>query len=111
MVTVDIYYSREESDIERADADSISGIQTSIANILSCSDKQLDAGEVSVRIIRSNSSTGMLEPFEVSITSHNYAELMQKKDEICKEIRSYFATSFDTAAKVWLKLCWLGYSG
>ena len=82
-----------------------------VAEQLSCGDRKLTSGEVSVRIIRVEGK-GMIADVELEITAHAYEERIEKQDEICRNIRSYVLKeipSFEDV-QVWLKLSELGHS-
>lgn len=82
-----------------------------VAKELTCGDRTLNSGEVSVRLLRSIGS-GMLADVEMDITAAPYKERVERQDEICLTVRQFVLDHVDGLkdAQVWLNLHELGHS-
>ncbi len=82
-----------------------------IAKELSCGDRKLAPGEISVRIIVPEVSSQIADT-EFEIKVHSYKERVQRQDDICLSIKEYVQKVCPKAGYVyvWLQLSELGHS-
>src|SRR5437899_61365 len=82
-----------------------------VAEQLTCGERILNSGEVSVRVLRSLGK-GMLADIEMDITAAPYPERVERQDEICLEVRQFVLDHVEGLedAQVWLSLNELGHS-
>jgi hypothetical protein len=80
------------------------------AKELSCGSKKLDASEISIRIIKSDTNKSIAD-IEVVIIAHSYSERIKNQDKICMSLKKFIE---DRCAPftvfVWLQLSELGHS-
>jgi hypothetical protein len=65
-------------------------IKKHLAKKLSCTEMNLSATDISIRVLTDEAGNGMLKPVEVDIIAYNFPSRVARKDEISLEISKYF---------------------
>ncbi len=110
MPTANLYYRKKEHEPQIADI--IKPMKAFIAEKLTCGDISLSPEEVSIRVIYTALSDGMIADIEMDITAAPFQARVDKQDEICLEIQAFAKTQISGAddIKIWLNLHELGHS-
>lgn len=114
MPTVNLYFSQDSHAVKsfwKLKKTLIPELKSLVAGELSCSDRKLDPGEISVRWL-SGHGDGMIAQLEVDITAHAYPERVQRSDDVCLAVRKFLLGKVPglTDTRVWLSLTELGHS-
>jgi hypothetical protein len=80
-----------------------------LAKKLSCGERELDAGEISIRVLIPEFSLPIAD-VEIVIAAHAYKERINRQDEICGETADFIYSHSSIRAYVWLQLSELGHS-
>jgi len=77
-----------------------------VSELLTCGDIELDANEVSVRLIETRPEGLIAHGIELEILAHAFSERVQAQDNICRDVRKWImdkAPEFSDV-QVWLAL-------
>ena len=111
MPTVNVYYS-EDAQAERFDTGTTARLRVFVAERLTCGDITLVPGEVTIRLIKVHSASQMMGDIEFDVHAHEFAERVERQDELCREIVAFVKDELGVASdpKAWLVLSQLGHS-
>lgn len=85
-------------------------LRSCIAKQLSCSARELNVNEISIRLIKSNLSKAIAD-IEIVIIAHSYQERVKNQDDMCLTIKKFVEDSCAPfTVFVWLQLSELGHS-